>query len=200
MVMHLVFCVLQDVELIEIGDGTSDQAVERQNEDDGADDAVDEPHRADVEVSAHLIDKESNHTPPQQSAHDDEGITDNHVVELVFRQGETETRKQGDNKEHNERIAQGEQEPRHHIPQVVITLVDILLDLAHRVMENHVNCIDNEDDTTDNLQDVDVVGDEIGHERNAQAHQQTIEQIAGGSPHPGEEPRIASLVQGALNA
>ena len=185
---------------MEIGDGAGDQAVERQNEDDGADDAVDEPHRADVEVSAHLIDEESNHTPPQQSTHDDEGITDNHVVELVFRQGKAETRKQWDNKEHNERIAQGEQESRHHIPQVVITLVDILLDLAHRVMENHVNGIDNEDDATDNLQDVNVVGDEIGHERNAQAHQQTIEQIAGGSPHPGEETRIASLVQGALNA
>ena len=148
---------------MEIGDGAGDQAVERQNEDDGADDAVDEPHRADVEVSAHLIDKEGDYRPPQQCADHDKGIANNDVVEFVFRQGEAETRKQGDNKEHNERIAQGEQESRHHIPQVVITLVDILLDLAHWVVENHVNGIDNEDDATDNLQDVNVVGDEIGH-------------------------------------
>ena len=152
------------MELVQVGDGAGDQAVEGENQDDGADDAVDEPHRADIEVSAHLIDKEGDDAPPQQCPHDDKRIADNHVVELELRQGETETCEQWDDEEHDERVAQGEQESRDHVPPLIVALVDIFLDLAYWVVNDHVNGIDNQDNATHNLQDIDVVGNEIGHQ------------------------------------
>ena len=50
--------------LLEGGDDAGDEAVDGEDEDDGADDAVNEPHRADVEVGAHLVDKEGDDGPP----------------------------------------------------------------------------------------------------------------------------------------
>lgn len=186
--------------LLEGGNDASDEAVDGEDEDDGANDAVDEPHGADVEVGAHLIDKERDDGPPQQSAHYDEGIAHGDVIPLVFGQRETKARKQRDNQEHDKRIAQREQEACNHIPPTVIAGVNTLLDLADRIVDNHVDGIGDQDDAADNLQDVDVVGDKIGHERDAQPHEQTVEQIARRSSHSGEKSRAATIVQCALDA
>ena len=122
------------------------------------------------------------------------------MVELVFGQREAETGKQRDDEEHDQRIAQREQETGYHVAQVVIALVDVLFNLADRVVEDHVNSVGNQNHAADDLKDVDVVGDEFGHERDAQTNQQAIEQVAGGSTHTGEEPRVTPLVQGTLDA
>ena len=160
----IVYYLLDDVVLLEGGDDAGDETVNGEDEDDAADDAVNEPHGADVEVGAHLVDKEGDNRPPQQCAQDNRGVTEDDVIPLVFGQRETETREQGDNQEHDERVAQGEQESRNHVPPLIVALADILLDLAYRVVDNHVDGIDNQDDATHNLQDVDVVGNKIGHQ------------------------------------
>ena len=190
---------LDDVVLLEGGDDAGDEAVDGEDEDDGADDAVDEPHRADVEVGAHLVDKEGDDGPPDEGTQDNRGIAEDDVIPLVLGQREVESREQGDDQEHDERIAQGEQESRDHVPPLVVTRVDALLNLADRVVDYHVNGIDNQDDAADNLQHIDVVSNEIGHQRDTQAHEQTIEQIASRSPHSGEKSRAAAVVQGALD-
>ena len=115
-------------------------------------------------MGAHLVDKERDDSPPQQSAHYNEGIAHDDVIPLEFGQGETKARKQGDNQEHDERVAQREQETSNHIPPTVIALVYAFLDLADGVVDNHVDGIDNQDDAADNLQDVDVFGDQVGQE------------------------------------
>ena len=191
---------LDDVVLLEGGDDAGDEAVDGEDEDDGADDAVDEPHRADVEVGAHLVNKERDDGPPDKGAQHYRGITEDDVKPLVLGQREVESGEQGDNQEHDERVTQGEQETCYHVTPLVVTRVDALLDLADGVVDNHVDGIDNQDDAAHNLQDVDVVGNEIGHQRDTQAHEQTIEQIACRSPHSGEKSRAATIVQGALDA
>ena len=77
--------------LLEGGNSASNKTVKGEDEDDAADDAVDEPHGADVEVAAHFIDKEGDDRPPYQSAHHNERVTKDDMVELIFRQGETES-------------------------------------------------------------------------------------------------------------
>ena len=151
-------------------------------------------------MGADLVDKERDDGPPQQGSQDDGGVAEDDMVELVFGQGETESREQGDNQEDDEGIAQGEQESRHGITPLVLALVDVLGNLAHGVVDNHVERIDNQDGTADDLQDVDMVGDEVGHQRDSQADEQAVEQVAGGGTDSGEEAGITSLVQGALNA
>ena len=185
--------------MLEIGNRSGDEAVEGEYQDDAADDAVDEPHRTDVEVSAHLVHKEGDHRPPQQRAQHYRGVADDDVIELEFGQRKTESRKQRNNQEHDERIAQGEQETRGHVSPVVVALVYVLLNLADRVVEYHVHGIDNQDDTADNLQQVNMISYKIGHQRDAQPHQQAVEQIARRSPHSREKARIAALVQRALD-
>ena len=160
--------------LLEGGDDAGDETVNREDEDDRADDTVDEPHGADVEVGAHLVNEEGDDRPPQQGAQHNRGVTQDDVIPLVLGQRETETRKQRDNQEHDERVAQGEQESRDHVPPLVVALVDIFLDLAYRVVNNHVNSVNNEDDATHNLQNVDVIGNKIGHQRDAQPDEQTV--------------------------
>ena len=186
--------------LLEGGDGAGDETVDGEDEDDGADDAVDEPHGADVKVGSHLIDKEGNDCPPQQGTHDNRGVAQDDVVELVLGQWEIKAGEQGDNQEHDERVAQGEQETRERVPQPVITLVNAFLDLADRVVDNHVDGIDNQDDAADNLQDIHMVGNEICNQRDAQPDEQAIEQIASRSPHASEKARVSAIVQGALDA
>ena len=176
------------------------KAVTGKNDDDDADDAVDEPHGSNIEVGAHLIDKESDDRPPQQCAQDNESIAQDDVIELVLGQRESKTCKQGDNQEHDERIAQCKQESRDDITQVIVALVDVLLDLADRVMENHVQRIYNQDDATHNLQYIDMVGNEVSDQRDAESHQQTVEQVTGSSSDSRKETRPAALVQGALDA
>ena len=149
------------MELLEVGDNAGGQAVTGEDDNDDAYDAVDEPHGADVEVGAHLVDKESDDRPPNQCSKHYGQVTEDNVVELIFRQGKAETCEQGDNQEHDERVAQGEKETRDSIAPAVVTLVQILLNLAYRVMENHVKGIDNQDDTAHNLQEIDMVSDEI---------------------------------------
>ncbi len=190
---------LNDVELLQVGYGTRYEAIEGEDQDDATDDAVDEPHRADVEMGAHLINEEGNYCPPDQRPHYNKGVAQDDVVELVFRQGETETGKQGNNQEHDERIAQGEQETGHRITPIVFALVIVLFNLADRIVDNHVNGIDNQDDTAYDLQNINMIGDKIGNQGNAQSHQQAIEQVAGSGSHTREKARIATLVQGALN-
>ena len=189
-----------DVELLEIGDGAGHQAIKRENEDDGTDDAVDEPHGADVEVCTHLVHKEGDNRPPHECTHNNEGIAQNNVIELVFRQGEAKSCEQRDDQEHDERIAQGEQETRHHVAPLVVALDNVFGNLADGVVDNHVQGIDDQDDTADDLQQINVVGNEVGHQRDAQTHQQAIEQIAGSSPHAREEARMTATVQRALDA
>ena len=109
------------------------------------------------------------------------------MIPPVLGQWEVESREQGDNQEHDERVAQGEQESGDHVPPLVVTRVDALLDLADRVVNDHVDGIDNQDDAAHNLQDIDMIGNEIGHQRNAQPDEQTIEQIACSSPHTSEK-------------
>ena len=82
---------------------------------------------------------------------------------------------------------------------MVVALVDVLLDLADGIMENHVQGIDNQDNTAYDLQDVNMVGDEIGHQRNAQPDKQAVEQVASRSAHSRKESGMTALVQGALN-
>ncbi len=185
--------------MLQVGYGSRYEAIEGENQDDATDDAVDEPHRADVEMGAHLVNKEGNYRPPNQRPHHNKGVAQDDVVEFVFRQGETESRKQGYNQEHDERIAQGEQEACYRITPVVLALVKVLGNLADRVVDDHVNGIDDKDDTADNLQDIHMVGNKIGDQRNTQAHQQAIEQVAGSSTHTRKETGIAPLVQRALN-
>ena len=185
--------------LLEGGDDAGDEAVDGEDEDDGADDAVDEPHGADVEVGTHLIDKERDDCPPQQRSQHNRGVAEDDVVELILGQREVESGEQGDNQEHDERIAQGEQEAGDHVPPLVVTLVDALLDLADRVVYNHVDGIDDQDNAADTLQHIDMVGNEIGHQRDAQPDEQAVEQVACRCPHPGEKPRMSAIVQGALD-
>ena len=91
--------------LLKGGDDASDKAVDGEDENDRADDAVDEPHGANVEVGTHLIDKEGDDSPPNESTQDNRGIAKDDVVELVLGQREVKSREQGDNQEHDERIA-----------------------------------------------------------------------------------------------
>ena len=150
-------------------------------------------------MGSHLINKEGNNRPPEQCASNDKGVTDDNVIKLVFGQRETEAGKQRDNQEHDERIAQREQEACHHITQVIVALVEVLLDLADRVVHDHVDGVHDEDDTSYNLQHIDVVGNEIGYERDAQPDQKTVEQVACRSPNTGEKTGIAPTVKCALN-
>ena len=122
------------------------------------------------------------------------------MIPLVFGQRETETREQGDNQEHDERVTQGEQEARDHVPPLVVARVDALLNLAYRVVNDHINSIDNQDDAAHNLQDVDMVSDEVGNQRDAQPNKQTVEQIACCSPNTGEKARVSAIVKGTLDA
>ena len=185
--------------MLQVGDGTRYKAIEGENQDDATDDAVDEPHRADVEMGAHLVNKEGNNRPPDQRPHHNKGVAQDDVVEFVFRQGETESGKQGNDQEHDERIAQGEQETCYRITPVVLALINVLGNLADGIVDDHVNGIDDKDDTADNLQDIHMVGNEIGDQRNTQAHQQAVKQVAGSSTHTRKETGIAPLVQRALN-
>ena len=185
--------------MLQVGYGTRYKAIEGEDEDDATDDAVDEPHRADVEMGAHLVNKEGNYRPPDQCPHHNKGVAQDDVVEFVFRQGETESCKQRNNQEHDERIAQGEQETCYRITPVVLSLIKVLGNLADRVVDDHVNGIDDKDNTADNLQNIHVVGNKIGDQRNTQAHQQAVEQVAGSSTHTRKETGIAPLVQRALN-
>ena len=186
--------------LLEGGDDAGDEAVDGEDEDDGADDAVDEPHRADVEMGAHLVDKEGDDGPPQQRSQHNRGIAEDDVIPPVLGQWEVESREQGDNQEHDERVAQGEQETCDHVPPLVVTRVDALLDLADGVVNDHVDGIDNQDDAAHNLQDIDMIGDKIGHERDAQPNKQAIEQIACRSPNTCEKARVTAIVKGTLDA
>ena len=186
--------------LLEGGDDAGDEAVDGEDEDDGADDAVDEPHRADVEVGAHLVDKEGDDGPPQQRSQHNRGVAEDDVIPPVLGQREVESGEQGDNQEHDERVAQGEQETGDHVPPLVVTRVDALLDLADGVVDNHIDGIDNQDDAADNLQHIDVVGDKVGHERDAQSDEQTVEQIACRCPHTSEKARVTAIVKGTLDA
>lgn len=122
------------------------------------------------------------------------------MIPPVLGQWEVESREQGDNQEHDERVAQGEQESGDHVPPLVVTRVDALLDLANRVVNNHVNGIDNQDNAADDLKHIDMIGNEIGHQRDTQPDEQAIEQIACRCPHTSEKPRVAAIVQGALDA
>lgn len=194
------FVDLEDVELVKVGNDAGDQTVEREDENNAADDAIDEPHGADVKVGAHLIDKEGDNRPPYQGSKDNEGIAEDDMVELVLRQWEAETGEQWDNQEHDERITQCEKEARDHVSPVVVALFDILFDLTDGVVDDHVNGIDNQDDTANDLQHINVVGDKISHQRDTQPHQQAIKQVAGSSTNAREEARMTSIVQSALDA
>lgn len=122
------------------------------------------------------------------------------MIPLVLGQWEVESREQGDNQEHDERVAQGEQETGYHVTPTVISRANALLDLAYRVVNDHVNGIDNQDDTAHNLQEIDMIGNEIGHERDAQPDKQAIEQIACRSPNTCEKARVTAIVKGTLDA
>ena len=150
-------------------------------------------------MGAHLIHKERDDGPPQQGPNDNKGIAHDNVIPLVLGQRETEAREQRDNQEHNQRIAQGEQEACGHVAPMVLTLVDVLGNLAHGIVDNHVDGIDNQNDAAHNLQDINIVGDKVGHERDTQSHEKAIEQITCRSPHASEETRVASLVQCPLD-
>ena len=156
--------ILDQIVLLEEGNGAGAQAIEGEDEDDGADDAVNQPHRADVEVGAHLIDKEGDNRPPNESAQNNRPIAQDDVVKPVLGEREVEPCEQRDNQEHNERVAQGEQETRYHVAPAVVTRVNALLDLADRVVNDHVDSIDNKDDTAHNLQDIDMISNEIGNQ------------------------------------
>jgi len=176
-----------NVELLQIGNGASNKAVEGEDEDDGADDAVDEPHGADVEMGAHLVHKEGDDSPPCQSSGHDKEIAENDVIKLVFWQRETKSSEKRYNQEHDKRVAQGEQETRDHVAPMVVALLDVFPDLAHGVVHNHIAGIDDKDDTANDLQHVDMIGDKVGYQGNAETHQQTIEQIAKRGTYSSEE-------------
>ena len=178
---------LDQIELLEESNGAGDQAIEGEDEDDGADDAVNQPHRADVEVGAHLIDKEGDNRPPNESAQHNRPIAQDDVVKPVLGEREVEPCEQRDDQEHNERVAQGEQETRDHVAPMVVALLDVFPDLAHGVVHNHIAGIDDKDDTANDLQHVDMIGDKVGYQGNAKTHQQTIEQIAKRGAYSSEE-------------
>ena len=186
--------------MLEEGDGAGDKAVEGENEDDAADDAVDEPHGANVEMGAHLVDKEGDDSPPQEGSHHYRQIAQDDMVELVFGQRETEAGEQRYDQEHDERVAQGEQEAGNHIPPLVVTLIDVLLNLAHGVVDNHVDGIHDKDDAAHYLQQVDMVGNKVGHQRDAQPDKKAVEQITCRRPYTREESRMAAIAQRALYA
>ena len=187
------------MDFLEVGVDAGRQAVERKHEDDDADDAVNEPHGADIKVGTHLIHKECDDGPPQQSTNDNEGIAHDDVIPLVLGQGEAKAREQRDNQEHDQRIAQGEQEACGHVSPVVLALVDVLGNLAHGIVDNHVDGINDQDDAAHDLQDIDIVGDKVGHKRDAQSHKQAIEQITCSCTDTSEETRVAALVQRPLD-
>lgn len=48
------------LQLVQVGNGTCYQAIKGKNKNNGTDDAVNQPHRTDIEMSTDLIDKERN--------------------------------------------------------------------------------------------------------------------------------------------
>lgn len=92
------------------------------DEDDSGKDAVEQPHRTDIEMSANLVDKVSDAKPPRYSSEEYRNIAGNIVVGFKFGRTEIESGEKTDDEEQYQRIGEREEKPRPEIFPIAVGL------------------------------------------------------------------------------
>lgn len=114
--------------------------------------------------------------------------------------GKSKTGEQRNNQEQNQWIGEGKQEARDGVTRIVVLVVGVLHLVVDRIVQDHIGGIDNQDDTTQDLQHRDVAFDKVGDKADAQSGEQAIEKVASRRAQTCEEPRLLPLVQCALHS
>lgn len=169
------------------------------DKDDSGKDAVEQPHRTDIEMSAHLVDKVSDAKPPRYSPEEYRNIAGYIVVGFKFGRTEIESGEKTDDEEQYQRIGEREEKPCPEILPIAVGLHRSRLEATRRIGDEEIAGIDAQNDRTYDLQRNLVSLDEIRDKRQAQPRQQTVDQVAQSRTDPGKKRRPTSAVKRPLD-
>ncbi len=153
-----------------------------------------------VELAPDFVDEPGEPKPPQQRSEDDAQIAHAHLQRHI-RNDEGKLGEGGHEEEHDERIAQRDQEGRNPVVQEGALLVARLVHVLHRIALEAVDSEHQQHQSTENLQ-VELVLriiHKIHHETHSQAREQRIHNVAARGPNARDKPVPTPLVQSALD-
>ncbi len=163
--------------ILEVEEG-GDGADQGEDEEEGADDAVEEVEGAHVEVGTHFVDQQGYEEPPAEGADGNGEVAGKVVIVAELGQQEVEARKEADDEEENERVADGEQKAGHYVFPVGVGLGHVgFAELLGGVFAEKVDAENGNGYGAENLEQQLLRGNEVGYEGNAGAGQNAIEKV-----------------------
>ena len=180
-------------------DDSGDYAYHCEKQDYDSDDAVDKPHRAQIEMGANLVDEESDHPPPHHGSSEYESESDDIMVVTDLRHQEVEAGEKPYHQKQYQRVGECEQEAAENgLPLRFPHGLYRFLQIPRRVFLEQIDAEPYKHDTSHKLDYLLVLLQKLLDERQSEACQDAIEKVGQGRPDTGVETRAAPLVEGAL--
>ena len=153
---------------------------EREDDDDGADDLVDENDAIILEDVLYFVDEPCESEPPQQSSCDDAEVSDAHFERVAW-YDESQLCKNGHEQQYDKWVGERDEEGRETIVEIGALRGAAVVHVARGIGAETDNSEDEQHDAAQNLQEelVSCVVDEVHDETHAKSGDEGVEQVAG---------------------
>ena len=174
-------------------------AYERHYNQHNGDDAVHNPHRADIKVRAHAVNEARDAVPPKYGAAQNGDIAQHIVPGRELGSQEVEAGKKADYKEQYQRVGKGKDEARDHVAPIGAGRHFRVDKLVRGVVEKQVEGINKQDYGAQDLQNFLICLNEVRHKRKPQPRQQAIDKVGESRADARIEGRHTSLIERPLD-